>query len=355
MKNTLILALIPCLFLLACSDSTEPEQPADDTPTPLAVEYPEWVATYLNEMPVPAHNPLTVEGVALGRMLFYEPALSDDMSMSCASCHKQENAFSDPRAFSLGTNGAAGTRNAMAIMNLAWSSNLFWDGRRHTLEDQAHDPVTNPIEMRNSWPTVVERLQKEAKYPPLFKKAFGTSTIDSILVVKAIAQFERTLVSFSSRFDKYYFEGNTAILTASERRGLDLFMGKADCNHCHTDVLMSDDALRNNGLDLAFADPGVGAISGNTADNGKFKVPTLRNIALTAPYMHDSRFNTLEQVVAHYDHGVKTGSPNLDENMEKIKQGIALSANEQRDILNFLQCLTDSSFITNPLFSNPHK
>lgn len=353
MKYTMFLAVFACCALAACSESTEPDIPASTKPTPLVVQYPEWVSTYLSAMPVPADNPLTVEGVALGRKLFYETALSDDYTMSCASCHKQENAFSDPRAFSLGTNGAVGTRNAMAIINLAWSSNLFWDGRRSTLEGQAHDPVTNPIEMRNTWPVVVARLQNNAVYPPLFQKAFGTSTVDSVLVVKALAQFERTLVSFASRFDRYYFEGAASALSASERRGLDLFLGKADCNHCHTDVLMSDDALRNNGLDLVFADAGAGAVTGRAADNGKFKVPTLRNIAVTAPYMHDSRFTTLEQVVAHYEHGVQSASPNLDDNMENIKGGIALSAEERQDLLNFLYSLTDSTFLTNPAFARP--
>ncbi len=353
MKQVLTL-LLCALCMVSCSDEPTSSEPTDTyNPTSLTVDYPEWVSTYLEAMPIPADNPLTKEGVALGRMLFYEPKLSGDMSMSCGSCHKQENGFSDPRPFSIGINGEEGGRNAMAIINMAWSKKFFWDGRRNSLEEQAHDPVTNPIEMRTTWPVVVQRLQSDQRYPSLFYKAFGTTRVDSTLVVKAIAQFERTLVSFSSRFDRFFFEGATGALSASEQRGLDLFFGKADCNHCHTDVLMSDNGFRNNGLDVGFADRGMGEVTGNAADNGKFKVTTLRNIAVTAPYMHDSRFSTLEQVVAHYDHGVQANSPTIDDNMEKIRHGIALTDQEQRDLVDFLKSLTDTSFLTNPAFAKP--
>lgn len=322
-------------------------------PTALAIAYPAWVDIYLGKMPIPANNPTTVEGVALGRKLFYDTKLSDNLTQSCASCHQQTNAFTDSAAFSVGTNGAKGGRNAMQIINLAWSKYLFWDGRRVNLEGQAHDPVTNPIEMRNTWPNVVSRLQNDADYPNLFFKAFGTKNIDSNLVVKAIAQFERTLISFNSKFDKYYFEGDTTVLNASEKRGQALFFGKADCNHCHSDVLLTDDALRNNGLDLTFKDRGRGEVTKNTSDDGKFKVPTLRNIEFTAPYMHDSRFKTLEEVVNHYNEGIVKNSPNIDENMEVINKGLNLTQQEKSDLVAFMKTFTDSEFLSNTKFSKP--
>ncbi|MFY8020095.1 MAG: cytochrome-c peroxidase [Bacteroidia bacterium] len=354
MKKFLLTASIYMLVVIACTKkessnlNTEVYQP-----TALAISYPAWVDVYLSKMPIPADNPTTVEGVALGRKLFYDTKLSDNLTQSCASCHQQNHAFTDSAAFSIGTNGAKGGRNAMQIINLAWSKYLFWDGRRINLEGQAHDPVTNPIEMRNTWPTVVNRLQNDAEYPNLFFKAFGTKNIDSNLVVKAIAQFERTLISFNSKFDKFYFEGDTTVFNDSEKRGLTLFFGKADCNHCHSDVLLSDDALRNNGLDLTFKDKGRGEVTKNASDDGKFKVPTLRNIEVTGPYMHDSRFKTLEEVVNHYNEGVVKNSPNIDENMEIINKGLNLNQQEKADLVAFMKTLTDHEFLNNSKLSKP--
>ncbi len=355
-RNISCITLGCFVLLLACNKKEEVpvknETPVFN-PTPHTISYPSWVKIYSGQMPEPADNATTVEGVSLGRKLFYDKKLSDDMSMSCASCHKIENAFSDPRAFSTGTNGAFGDRNAMAVINMGWSTKFFWDGRRPSLELQAHDPVTNAVEMRNTWPVVVSRLQADPVYPGLFFKAFGKTIIDSNMVTKAIAQFERTLVSFNSRFDKFYFEGDTSVLSDQEKRGKDLFFGKADCNHCHSDAMLTDHAFRNNGLDATLTDIGLGKVTGQSTDNGKFKVPTLRNIALTFPYMHDSRFITLEQVVDFYDHQVKTGSPNLDVNMDQIKNGLNLTAQEKLDLVAFLKTFTDSSFITNAAFMQP--
>jgi cytochrome c peroxidase len=305
-------------------------------------------------MPMPSDNPLTTEGIFLGRKLFYEKMLSNDMTMSCASCHKQENGFDDPRPFSQGTNGSFGDRNAMAIINLGWDKHFFWDGRRNSLEGQAHDPVTNPIEMANNWPDVVQRLQASGEYRELFFKAFGTRTVDSNLVVKAIAQFERTLVSFNSRFDKYYYMGDSSALNEQEKRGLNIFTGKGLCKNCHLmNTLLTDLEFRNNGLDESPKDAGLMKFTGNAADNGKFKVPTLRNIAVTAPYMHDSRFATLEEVVTFYSSQVKQNSPNLDEHMPEFKSGLNLTVQEKADLVAFLKSLTDKDFTTNPAFSQP--
>lgn len=357
LRSLIVAGLAGLTMIYACKPedkgTTDLPVPVKYDPTPYPIAYPGWVNIYASVMPVPAANPTTREGVQLGRKLFYDKRLSDDLTMSCASCHKIENAFSDPRKFSAGTNGALGHLNAMAIINLAWANHFFWDGRRNTLEEQAHDPVTNMIEMRNTWPTVVTRLQADANYPALFFKAFGTTRIDSNLVAKAIAQFERTLVSFNSRFDKYYFENDTTALNNQEKRGLDLFFGRADCDHCHGSALLAENAFRNNGLDDVFTDIGYGKVTGKSTDNGKFKVTSLRNIAQTAPYMHDSRFATLEEVINHYDHGIKPNSPNLESNIDGIKFGINLTVQEKADLLAFLKTFTDSSFITNPEFKEP--
>ncbi|MBC7553168.1 MAG: cytochrome-c peroxidase [Taibaiella sp.] len=324
-------------------------------PTYTTVDVPAFAKTYLGDMPHPADNPLTVEGIALGRMLFYEKMISNDKSMSCASCHKQANAFDDPRPFSQGTNGVFGDRNAMALVNMGWDRHFFWDGRRSSLEGQAHDPVTNPIEMANTWTEVVTRLQNSSTYPDLFFKAFGTNTVDSSLTMKAIAQFERTLVSFNSKFDKYHHQGDTTVFTQQEKNGLNIFAGKGMCNNCHLmNTLLTDRDLKNNGLDVNPADAGLMKFTGNANDRGKFKVPTLRNIEVSAPYMHDSRFGTLEDVVNFYSSGVKQSSPNIDEHMPDFGSGLNLTAQEKADLIAFLKTLTDQTFLTNPKFSNPH-
>ncbi len=325
------------------------------SPVNYSFSIPDYAKKYVGDLKQPSDNIATVEGVALGRKLFYEKMLSNDNSMSCATCHKQENAFDDPRPFSKGTNGALGNRNAMTITNLAFSQQFFWDGRRATLEGQAHDPVTNPIEMAAKWPDVVARLQSSGIYPDLFYKAFGTRTIDSNLVTRAISQFERTLLSFTSRFDKYYYQGDSSALNAQEIRGLALFTGKALCNTCHImNTLFTDHAMRNNGLDNDPADAGLMSFTGLSTDRGKFKVPTLRNIVQTAPYMHDSRFATLEDVVNFYSSGVKQGSPNIDEHMPDFGAGLNLTTSEKEELVAFMRSLTDKDFLTNTAFSDPN-
>jgi len=355
MKRKLIVTGVLAAFVVthACRKDKKDEEVY--SPTAAKVAVPEYVVKFVGDMPHPADNPLTEQGVSLGRMLFYEKMLSNDRSMSCASCHKQENAFDDPRPFSKGTNGSLGDRNAMAIVNAAWDKHFFWDGRRSTLEGQAHDPVTNPIEMANTWPEVVARLQASSNYPGLFFKAFGTRTIDSNLVVKAIAQFERTLVSFNSRFDKYYHARDTTVFTDQEKRGLALFTGKGLCNNCHLmNSLLTDRDIRNNGLDENPADAGLMKFTGHPGDKGKFKVPTLRNIAVTAPYMHDSRFATLEEVLNFYSSGIKQASPNIDEHMPDFGSGVNFSAQEKADLIAFLKTFTDDEFLADPRFSDPH-
>lgn len=338
----------------ACAKE-DPEVPAGSGATPVsAAGIPLWASDSLGPFVPHFSNPSTAAGIALGRRLFYEKALSNDHSMSCGTCHLQANAFTDPRPFSIGTDGSAGTRNAMAIINAGWDHRFFWDGRAGGLENQAHDPVVNPIEMANTWPVVMERLQNSTDYPPLFQQVFGTDVIDSVLVTRAIAQFERTLVSFRSRYDRYLWEGETDLLNEQELRGLALFTGDAHCGDCHGGILLSDHALRNNGLDANIVDGGLGDLTHNPQDLGRFKVPTLRNIAVTAPYMHDSRFATLEEVVAFYAHDVQLTSPNLDGHMAPWGSGfVNLTPQDEADLVAFLHTLTDSTFLTWPGFAEP--
>lgn len=353
MRKVKIVACIVALVAAVHACKKKSEGPVYG-PTALSVHVPSYAKSYVGEMQHPADNPLTAEGVQLGRKLFYEKMLSNNNTISCASCHKQAFGFDDPMPFSKGTNGSLGGRNAMAVINLGYDTRFFWDGRRNSLEGQAHDPVTNPIEMANTWPEVVKRLQNNSEYRLLFFKAFGTATVDSDLVVKAIAQFERTMVSFNSRFDQYYYEGDSSALSADERNGLVIFTGKGMCNNCHLmNALFTDHEFRNNGLDVNPADDGLMKFTGLATDRGKFKVPTLRNIAATAPYMHDSRFKTLEQVVNYYSSGVNQASPNLDEHMPAFGPGLALTTKEKADLVAFLRSLSDTTFLTNPAFSDP--
>jgi cytochrome c peroxidase len=209
--------------------------------------------------------------------------------------------------------------------------------------------------MRNTWPTVVARLQALPNYAPMFEKAFGSPGIDSARVGMAIAQFERTLLSFDSRYDRYTYGGDVGAMTEQELRGQDVFFRRGHCVDCHRAPLFADHAMRNNGLDSVFTDLGLGAITGVASHNGRFKVPTLRNIGVTAPYMHDGRFNTLEEVVDFYADDVHTNTPFLDNHMEPWLAGqVNLSAQDRADLVAFLHTLTDQSFLTNPTFSDPH-
>jgi cytochrome c peroxidase len=307
------------------------------------------------QMLIPADNQLTVEGVELGRRLFYDPVLSGNRSQSCSSCHRQEAAFSDPGAqFSTGINGSKGHRNAQALINTGFQSRFFWDGRAFDLEKQILETVPNPIEMHLSWKEAAVRLNADPLYRMLFKKAFGKAEVDSNQVAKAIAQFLRTLISSNTRFDKR--ARNEINLSPQELNGYVIFnTEKGDCFHCHPadgGRLFTDNRFHNNGLDSVFSDQGLAAVTGNAADQGKFLTPTLRNITLTAPYMHDGRFKTLEEVIEHYNSGGKP-STTIDPLMKNVGKGLNLTQKEKADLLAFLRALTDSSFVTEKKFSSP--
>jgi len=358
MKYKFALLVLTSMFMLSCS-SDDDSSPSYVT-TPVELEIPQIFENLLLPPSIPSNNPLTEEGIALGRKLFYEKLLSGDGTQACASCHLAENAFVDPDRFSTGITGAVGNRNSMPIYNLAWNfeDKYFWDGRAIGIEGQALGPVENPIEMNNTWPNAVATLQATSTYPDLFSKAFGTSTITKELVTKAIAQFERTMISGNSRFDKYLLGDETA-LTASEINGFDIFMdeSRGDCFHCHgsdANPLWTDNIFHNNGLDSSFEDIGLGMVTGDPLDNGKFKSPSLRNLAYTAPYMHDGRFATLEEVINHYSEGL-VYSETIDPLMKNIAQGGALlNEADKADLKAFLLSLSEPGFTTNPDFQDPN-
>ncbi len=328
-------------------------------PTLYSFDLPSWMP----EPIVPVDNPMTEEGIALGRMLFYDPILSSDSTLSCASCHRPELSFTDGRATSPGVLGEFGRRNSMALVNLAFNPNgFFWDGRSKTLEAQAIEPIIDHLEMNNTWENVEEKLRAHPQYPVYFRAAFGIDRKQEItrdLAVKAIAQFERTLVSAGSRYDRIIW-AQEGFPTDEEQRGLELFfiedasdLGHPGCSHCHFNPLFTDNLYKNNGLDDVaaledFEDLGRGAITGNRFEYGRFRVPTLRNIALTGPYMHDGRFETLEEVLDNYTrggHGVMNEDPNI--------HAFELSEQDKQDLIAFLNMLTDTNFVNNPAFQDP--
>jgi cytochrome c peroxidase len=339
------------------------KEPKEYEPTPYSIDIP----SHFPNMPIPADNPMTEEGVYLGRKLFYEKRLSLDNSISCASCHSPQKGFSDDRQFSIGVNGTVGRRQSMALVNLGWQQFFFWDGRAKTLEQQILEPVPDPVEMHLQWKDAQKRLENDLEYKRLFIKAFGTQIIDSSYVSKAIAQFLRTMISANSKYDVMYKYANNMPLTPSEYQvyqtisvqewaGYDLFqsLNGADCFHCHNGPLIQVQRYSNNGLDATFTDLGRGAITGNPSDNGTFKIPTLRNIEYTAPYMHDGRFNTLDEVINHYSHHIKISST-IDPLIEFAFQGgVQLNANEKSLVKAFLLTMSDPSFFTNPAFTDPN-
>ncbi len=312
-------------------------------------------------MVVPTDNPFSREGVALGRRLFYDPILSADSSMSCASCHLQQLAFSDGKARSEGVVGLEGRRSAPSLANIGYAhTGLFWDGRSPSLEEQSLHPVRDAAEMAFDWHSAAQRLRHHPLYVTWFKKAFGLrrpSEIDSTEVGKALAQFQRTLISKDALFDRV-LRGEAAFSTR-EKRGWTIFFDASplvpasECNHCHVDPLFTDLTYQNNGIQQvpsldSFPDAGRGEISKNRFDNGKFRVPTLRNIFTTAPYMHDGRFQTLEEVLDHYNsggHDPGNRNPNV--------RPLHLSPRDRADLLAFLHTLQDTAFLQNPAFANP--
>lgn len=310
------------------------------------------------EMPIPEENPLTEQGIKLGRLLFYDPILSGDSTLSCAGCHNQSFNFTDSgNKFSTGIQGIEGNRTSMSLANIGWNSHFFWDGRAATLEEQILEPVPDPIEMHLPWSEAVERLKNHPYYPNLFGQAFNTDVPTPELVSKAIAQFLRTFISGNSKFDQV--QRNEAFFTEQELRGFDMFFTETgDCFHCHGNILFTDNLFHNNALQEAqtlndFADKGRGVVTGNQQQNGLFKTPTIRNAEVSGPFMHNGEFETLMEVIEFYSSGLKT-SPNVDPMMEFFFQGgVQLTQSQKEDLHAFLLTLTDHEFLNNPDFSNP--
>ena len=325
------------------------------TPTSASLKVPELFQQKLISPVIPSSNPLTEEGIALGKKLFFDTILSKDNTQSCATCHDPKRAFTDETRFSDGIDGKFGNRNSMPIFNLAWNfdDRFTWSGKEISLESQALEPVRNPIEMHSNWNNVAKKIKEHSEYPTLFKEAFGNTKIDSTLITKALAQFERTLISGDSKFDQYLLGKTT--LTSEEQNGFDVFMDetRGDCFHCHgsnNNPLWTDNKFHNNGLDVVFTDLGLGEVTGDPNDNGKFRSPSLRNLKFTAPYMHDGRFATLDEVINHYSSGLKSSST-IDPLMKKVSQGgVNLSNNDKADLKAFLLSLSDNNFVTNPNF-----
>lgn len=346
MANNSFYILFSLLGLVAFSSCKK--DPEANKTTPYELVRPYKFPIFVNN----SDKDITEEGIKLGRMLFYDPILSGDSTMSCATCHKQEDGFSDKRRFSLGIDGSVGTRQAMPIVNLAWENLFFWDGRVTGIENQAIEPVINPIEMKAHWDIVIDKIITHPIYSKMFQDAFPDKEITKELATNAIAQFEKTLVSANSKFD-LFLQGQYQ-LTDIEQRGYDLFYSEqADCFHCHSNALITDLSFHNNGLDAVHTDLGLEEVTGNASDRGKFKTPTLRNISHTAPYMHDGRFNTLDEVLNFYSHEVKS-SATIDPLMEFSAQGgVSLNAQEIEDLKAFLMLFTDEEFLSNPKFASP--
>jgi cytochrome c peroxidase len=352
-KRNLFLVAITFILVVVCGFVKQ-------KPTPY--KFPDLF--YFPQMPVNSDNPVTIEGVELGRYLFYDSILSYNYTFSCASCHKQENAFSNsPMTFSKGISGDEMKRNTPALFNLAWYPVLFWDGKAKSIEEQIFHPVRTSTEMNLTWEQAGRRINKSKFYKPKFEFVFGKQEIDSLLIAKALAQFLRTLLSYQSKYDRM-LRGEVTF-TYEEHEGYtivnDQTMG--DCLHCHNtdaNALGTSLAFSNNGLDKieraeGYKDKGYGSVTGNMKDNGKFKTPSLRNICLTEPYMHDGRFKTLEEVIDFYSEGVNQ-CVNIDSKMQYAHQhGVKLNSIQKKQVLAFLKTLTDSVFISNLAFSNPFR
>ncbi len=300
-----------------------------------------------------ANNPLTLEGVALGRALFYDDMLSVNGTVSCGFCHQQPAAFAHPdHALSHGVNDQIGTRNNLGLQNLAFYKSFFWDGGVSDLDLLPIAPIENPVEMAHSMPNLLNAVRQSAKYRPLFQSAFGSDSITTARFLKALSQFMLTMVSATSKYDKYVRKEAGGELTTDELAGLNLFQQK--CSSCHTGELFTDQSFRNNGLSRALnQDIGRYGITLRDEDRFRFKVPSLRNVVRTPPYMHDGRFGTLDDVLNHYT--TLQDVPELDPALRPNgKPGVSLTDPEKKQIIAFLNTLTDNAYVADRQFSAPN-
>lgn len=296
------------------------------------------------EIVSPDDNQLTIERVALGKKLFYEQALSIDSSISCATCHLPQFAFTDAKVKSIGVENRVGARNAPALINLAYEQFFFRDGGVSNLETQAMSPINNEAEMAHGIHEAASRLAQSDDYQQLAKSAYDRE-MSAYVVVRALSAFQRTLISGNSRFDSYFYEGNESIFSESEKRGKTIFFGKGNCSNCHNGFNLTHFGFENNGLYESYEDKGRSRITLLAEDEGKFKVPTLRNIEKTAPYMHDGSLLTLEAVIEHYNNGGQ-----FHFNQSEFVKPLGLTEQEKKDLVNFLRTFTDETFLNNPKF-----
>lgn len=381
-SRTALVTTLSCLLLVSCQkeEPTTTQDLSDTVAERLVLHLPATPFNYANpilpnylttppvngQINTPANNPITNYGATLGRVLFYDVKLSANNTKACASCHQQGFSFSDPAQFSAGFNGGQTTRNSMSLLNARYYPNghFFWDERSASAEAQASRPIVNPVEMGLTMPAVVSKLQGINYYPALFQQAFGSPTIDSARIVRALAQFVRSIVSYQTKYDlgRAAFPPNQnpgavafANYTAAENQGKQIFFGPGNCAACHGTETFTAPGSRNNGLDLVYTDNGVGTITGNAGQNGAFKVPSLRGIELSGPYMHDGRFATLEQVVEHYNSQVKP-NVNLSPQLRApngTPRRLNLTAAQKSALVAFLKTLTDTGIAGDVKFSNP--
>lgn len=379
MKTKLHTYGVFALFLLvavACNKDEEPAAPGNpnNPANPLAaLNLPATPYNYANlPLPLfldtiradntPLNNPITDDGATLGRVLFFDKALSINNTVACASCHQADKALSDPRILSIGHGGGQTGRHSMSLVNSRYYANrrFFWDERAATLEAQVLMPIQDTVEMGLTLDQLLARVRGQAYYPVLFTRAFGDTAMSTNRISLAIAQYVRSMVSYQSKYDQGRAQVNATgdpfpNFTQQENMGKGIFNGPGTCAACHgTDAHIAPGA-RNNGLDATTTDAGVGGANGNPNQLGQFKSPSLRNIALNAPFMHDGRFATLEQVIEHYNSGVQN-HPNLSPPLRTpggTPIRLNLSQNQKDALLAFLNTLTDNSFATDPKFQDP--
>ena len=361
----IVLIIVLAFSLIQCSDEPIAIVEGDLSSIPYNPEsYELDIPSHFPAMSIPADNPLTVQGVELGRRLFYDPLLSSDNTVSCSSCHLPEGNFTDNLRFSIGVNGETGTRSSMSLLNVGFNTNgLFWDGRVIDLEEQALLPVEDPLEMNETWENVESKLQQDANYPRLFREAFGinnTNEIDRFLATRAIAQFERTLISSGqSKYDLVI--AGKEVFTDEELRGHNIFFDiepdvtkHAECGHCHNAPLFTTNEYFNNGIDdtddMNLNDIGRRAVTMSAFDNGLFRTPSLRNLDFSKPFMHDGRFSTLDEVIDHYVSGGQSST-----NLSPILRPLDLSPEDRSALKAFIRTLTDTAFILDEAHSNPFK
>ena len=379
MKKVLFLAALLAFF--GCKKE-DPSPPSDDEVLAQYLNLPAQPFNYANP-PLPAHlllnqslniintpadNPITNWGATLGRVLFFDKNLSKNGTVACASCHKQDHGFGDSEQFSEGFNGGRTKRHSMGIINSRYyfEGKFFWDERAATLEDQVLMPFQDSIEMGMTLPEILERVNAQPYYPILFNRAFGSDEINIDKVSLAVAQYVRSIISYRTKYD----EGRAVAINKNayfanfselESRGKDLFMEEEsglNCEACHGGESFTSSSIKNNGLDATTTDPGVGGITGLAYDDAMFKAPSLRGIAQRSRFMHDGRFASLEEVIEHYNSGVKP-HPNLDFILKDPGTGLPiqrdLSEYDKQALIAFLETLSDYALATDPKYSDPFK